>query len=110
METTAEKAALEMGQIQADLLKVAHHGSVTSSSDGFIDRVQPKYAVVSSGTRYLDRIFPTVEKLEKRGIVTALTYVEGAVLFELDSDDGQSIWRRVNWRYPVFWRWALGVN
>lgn len=34
-----------------DLLQVGHHGSDTSSTQRFIDRVQPDYAVVSSADR-----------------------------------------------------------
>jgi competence protein ComEC len=34
-----------------DLLQVGHHGSNTSSTQGFIDRVRPDYAVVSSADR-----------------------------------------------------------
>lgn len=34
-----------------DLLQVGHHGSDTSSTQRFIDRVQPDYAVVSCGDR-----------------------------------------------------------
>jgi competence protein ComEC len=33
----------------ATLLQVAHHGSETSSSDAFLAKVQPKYAVISAG-------------------------------------------------------------
>jgi competence protein ComEC len=36
------------GLLRADLLKVPHHGSETSSSDAFIDVVAPRTAVVSS--------------------------------------------------------------
>ena len=36
------------GLLRADLLKVPHHGSETSSSDAFINAVAPRMAVVSS--------------------------------------------------------------
>lgn len=35
--------------IQADVLKVGHHGSDTSSSTNFIQKVNPKYSIISVG-------------------------------------------------------------
>ncbi len=45
-----EKQILESGaDIDADVLKVAHHGSTTSSTSEFIDAVSPSLAVISCG-------------------------------------------------------------
>jgi competence protein ComEC len=35
--------------LRADVLKVGHHGSATSSSDAFLDAVHPRLALVSVG-------------------------------------------------------------
>ena len=49
-ETTAEQAMIASGaELHADVLKLGHHGSSTSTSQAFLDRVQPKYAIISCG-------------------------------------------------------------
>jgi competence protein ComEC len=37
--------------LRADVLLVPHHGSKTSSSDAFLDAVQPRIALVQAGYR-----------------------------------------------------------
>lgn len=49
-EYEAEEDILEKGfNIDADVYKAGHHGSRTSSSDEFLEKVTPKYVVVSCG-------------------------------------------------------------
>jgi competence protein ComEC len=51
-EHEAERALLESGaRLQADLLKVGHHGSRTSSSPDFLRAVSPSTAMISCGVR-----------------------------------------------------------
>ena len=47
----AEKKELETinSDISADVLKVGHHGSTTSTTEEFLDEVKPSYAVISAG-------------------------------------------------------------
>ncbi|HTB18943.1 MAG TPA: ComEC/Rec2 family competence protein, partial [Bryobacteraceae bacterium] len=50
MEKPMERRALTDGQpLRADILKVGHHGSNTSSIDPFLDAVSPQFAIISDG-------------------------------------------------------------
>jgi competence protein ComEC len=50
MEKPMERSALAGGEpLRADILKVGHHGSNTSSIDPFLDAVSPVFAVISDG-------------------------------------------------------------
>ncbi len=50
MEKPMERLLVESGAgIRADVLKVGHHGSNTSSTDPFLDAVAPVFAVISDG-------------------------------------------------------------
>ena len=46
---TTEKKIIAK-DLQSDVLKVGHHGSQYSTSDEFLDKVNPKYAIISVGT------------------------------------------------------------
>ncbi|MBO5892471.1 MAG: MBL fold metallo-hydrolase [Oscillospiraceae bacterium] len=51
METDAETDLLDAGaDVKADVLKVGHHGSNTSTGYRFLREVNPKWAVISVGT------------------------------------------------------------
>ncbi len=45
--SSKKEASLDVGEI--DVLKVAHHGSKSSTSESFLDRTKPKDAIISSG-------------------------------------------------------------
>ena len=50
IEADAESSLINSSyDLHADVLKIPHHGSVKSSSSAFLEKVSPKYAVISCG-------------------------------------------------------------
>ncbi|MBC2163158.1 DNA internalization-related competence protein ComEC/Rec2 [Listeria booriae] len=49
IEAETEQALLDNPLIKADILKVGHHGSKTSTTPAFIDKVKPDFAIISCG-------------------------------------------------------------
>jgi competence protein ComEC len=87
VEKSAEQEILlQPGDLSCRLLKVAHHGSRTSTTDAFLDRAQPRWAVISAG-RNNPFGHPSPEvcaRLLRRGTRLILTSEEGAVKVETD--------------------------
>jgi competence protein ComEC len=84
-EKKTEKQVVEENP-QADLLKVAHHGSSTSTIPELLAAVHPRFAVISVGTRNVYG-HPRQEVLDRLAAAHVLTYrtdMDGAVTFYLD--------------------------
>ena len=64
-----------------DFLKVGHHGSHYSTSQQFLDKIKPEYAIIScSSTNTYGHPAPEiVERLEKAGCKVGFTMKSGAV-------------------------------
>lgn len=69
--------------VRADILKVGHHGSKTSSSEYFLKAVAPKTAIISVGAknRYGHPHQSVLDRLERMGIQIHRTDIEGDILF-----------------------------
>jgi competence protein ComEC len=67
--------------IESDILKVGHHGSKTSSSQGFIEKVSPEIAVISVGkdNKYGHPNLETLDTLAKYGIRIFRTDEQGDI-------------------------------
>ena len=92
LERDGEAALVRAGrELSAELLKVPHHGSRTSSTAEFLGRVRPRIAAISVGTSnpwgHPDR--GLVERFGAEGIVVRRTDRDGAVLF---ATDGRAPW------------------
>ena len=72
----------------ADVLKVSHHGSETSSSPHFLAHIQPHFGVISCGkhNRYGHPAQDTLERLAARHIIPLRTDQLGAVKIVFGKD------------------------
>lgn len=70
-------------QIQSDVLKVAHHGSVDGLNKNFLDIIAPAYAVISVGrdNTYGHPSLRTVRYLERLGAEILRTDEHGDIIF-----------------------------
>lgn len=75
IEAIAEKAILKkysknLNILKSDILKVAHHGSKTSSITEFIEKIKPKYAIigVEEDNKFGHPSDSTIQNLEKANI------------------------------------------
>ncbi len=70
----------------ADVLKVAHHGSASSTSQALLSRVRPRFAVISVGTRnvYHHPRPQVLQRLQNAHVATYRTDTDGATSFFLD--------------------------
>ena len=84
------------GLLDVDVLKVAHHGSKTSSTEAFLKAASPVFAVAGAGrnSRYGHPSSEVVERLDALDVPLATTAERGAVLFETDG-------RRMTVQYMV---------
>ena len=67
--------------LKADVLKIGHHGSSTSTSAKFLNAVSPKYAVISVGkdNSYNHPTKTTMNRLKKLGIPVYRTDEQGTI-------------------------------
>jgi competence protein ComEC len=94
IEEEIDPTLVTRGLPPVDVLKVAHHGSGTATTDAFLDAVRPRVAVVSAGAdnRYGHPNPGTLERLAARGARTYRTDRDGTV--EITLDDGRVTVRR----------------
>lgn len=88
-EKQSEKDILESGlPVTADVLKLGHHGSKTSSIEAYLDAVHPSFAVISCGVnnKYGLPSEPVLERLESRKIEYRRTDVNGDIVVATDGD------------------------
>ena len=99
ISTTTEYELLSERAIpDIDVLKVAHHGSDSSTSEEFLRMARPEVAVISVGENSYGHPSPDViKKLEGSGAFIYRTDQEGNIEF---ITDGERLWLKTGGRSP----------
>lgn len=76
--------------VSSDVIKVGHHGSDTSSSETFVNKVKPKYAIimVGSNNRYKHPYQSTLDRWHNIGAEIYRTDLNGNIIV---TSDGSSL-------------------
>jgi len=85
-EAQEEDGMLAESALRSTLLKVAHHGSISSTRPEFLARVAPQWAVISCGlhNHFGHPRFEILDELQKSHVRTYRTDIDGTTCFLLD--------------------------
>lgn len=72
-------------RLKADVLKVAHHGSATSTTDQFLKYAEPEFAIISSGRNniYGHPAKDVIDRLKENNVAIYRTDENGDIIFEV---------------------------
>ncbi|MFZ7945466.1 MULTISPECIES: DNA internalization-related competence protein ComEC/Rec2 [Bacillaceae] len=78
-----EKIIREFTNMKIDVLKAGHHGSKTSSSEAFIQQLNPRIALISAGekNRFGHPHQEVLERLKKTNTIIYRTDLQGAITY-----------------------------
>ncbi len=102
-EEAEEDIAANGIDISADVLKIGHHGSRTSSSKEFMDAVSPEYAVISCGedNEYGHPHAATLNTLRSMGVKVFRTDEQGSLIAVSDG-------KKITWNAAPSDTWKAG--
>lgn len=74
--------------VNAQVLKVAHHGSASSTEESFLEQVSPSFALISCGenNRYGHPSDEVIQRLKEREVMIYDTRYDGAVSLSCDKE------------------------
>lgn len=89
-EKRSEQAILDLGlDVRADVIKLGHHGSTTSSTETYLQAVSPKFAAISCGENNSYN-FPSqtiLKRLDSMGIDYRRTDLNGTITVHSDGHE-----------------------
>ncbi len=82
--------------LESDFLKIGHHGSSTSTSEDFLELVNPEIATISAGrqNKFGHPAQKTLRLLDSYEVAIFRTDQKSAIWFQLLKNE----WHRVGWR------------
>jgi competence protein ComEC len=85
-QITEERLLAHRDNLRSQILKVAHHGSQSSSTTQFLDAVQPEVALISvgAGNSYGHPSRETLQRMEKRSTKVYRTDLNGTIEVAVD--------------------------
>lgn len=105
-EAEAESDMLyHIGELQGDVLKVAHHGSSDATTESFLQAVSPEYAVISCGedNTYGHPHAAVLNRLRSAGVKVFRTDEQGSILATSDGE-------RITFNCAPSDSWLAGEN
>lgn len=89
-EKISEKEMLQLykSQLESDVLKLGHHGSNTSTTEDFLQAVDPDHGIISTGkdNRYEHPDKEILNALKKKNVKTYRTDLQGSIVGVSDGD------------------------
>ncbi|WP_058486773.1 ComEC/Rec2 family competence protein [Defluviitalea phaphyphila] len=84
-----EEMLLNNIELKSDVLKIGHHGSNTSTTDEFLEAVNPSYGIICVGqdNKYKHPHEETIDKLIKNNVEILRTDKNGTIIFTSDGKD-----------------------
>lgn len=89
-EREAELEAISSGEnLKSDVIKVGHHGSSLSTTEKFLEKVDPEVGVISvgEGNKYNHPTDETLSRLNDKSIKTYRTDIDGTVVIKSDGEN-----------------------
>lgn len=88
LDGKGEQALIKKHKLKSLVLKVGHHGSRTSSSEEFLEDVNPEYAIISVGfhNSFGHPNPQIIDRLNRRNIEILRTDINGAIQLETDGN------------------------
>lgn len=94
-KNTENKIISHYNNLPVDVLKVAHHGSNTSTDEAFINKTKPSFALIPVGVnnRYGHPTLEVINRLEENSVTIMRTDEDGAIEFRFNNRSAGSFFK-----------------